>query len=150
MTQHPEPFQIQHRPFAEAQVDIAQVRQTVFQQEQGVDPTLDWDGQDPTCHHLIAYIAEKPVGVARLRPLADAKAKLERVAVLKPWRGQGIGTALVQDAIAFGQTLNLNLLLLHAQLPSVPFYVLLGFSPSGEPFVEANIPHQKMTRPLRY
>jgi predicted GNAT family N-acyltransferase len=72
------------------------------------------------------------------------------VAVLKPWRGQGIGTALVQDAIAFGQTLNLNLLLLHAQLPSVPFYVLLGFSPSGEPFVEANIPHQKMTRPLRY
>jgi predicted GNAT family N-acyltransferase len=122
----------------------------VFQQEQGVDPTLDWDCQDPTCHHLIAYIAEKPVGVARLRPLADAKAKLERVAVLKPWRGQGIGKALVKDAIAFGQTLNLDLLVLHAQLPSVPFYALLGFSLSGEAFIEANIPHQKMARPLRH
>jgi predicted GNAT family N-acyltransferase len=144
MTHPPDSLQILPSTFQAAHADIARIRQIVFQQEQGVAPALDWDGQDDQCHHLIAYIDQDPVGVARLRPLETEMAKLERVAVLKPWRGQGIGKALVQTAIALVQTQNIEILVLHAQLPSVPFYESLGFTASGDPFLEANIPHLKM------
>lgn len=39
---------------------------------------------------------------------------------------------------------NPPLLRLHAQLPAVPFYERFGFHSVGEPFLEANLPHQLM------
>lgn len=151
-------LQICHCSFQDARLDIALVRETVFQQEQGVASTLDWDGLDDRCDHLIAYIHQLPVGVARLRSLDSAIefepskkiTKLERVAVLKPWRGQGIGQALVKATIDFAQRQGVTLLTLHAQLPSVSFYEALGFIPSSQPFSEAGIEHIKMMKRLHH
>jgi predicted GNAT family N-acyltransferase len=141
-------LQIYHRPFQEWQKDIALVRETVFHHEQGVDPTLDWDGLDDQCDHFVAYILQNPVGVARLRSLDTTIAKLERVAVLKPWRRLGIGQELVKAAIHQAATQGITTLTLHAQLPSVAFYEALGFIPIGQPFTEADIDHLKMTKHL--
>jgi predicted GNAT family N-acyltransferase len=141
-------LQIHHRSFQAFRRDIAHIRELVFQQEQGVDPSLDWDGLDDRCDHLVAYILQKPVGVARLRSLDATIAKLERVAVLKVWRGLGIGQALVNAAIDVATTRGVTILTLHAQLPSVSFYEALGFIPSGESFLEAGIGHLKMVKQL--
>lgn len=139
-------LQLDHCSFREFQTEIAQVRQAVFQEEQGIDSALDEDGQDDHCYHWIASINQTPIGVARLRPLSATTAKLERVAVLKPWRRKGIGQALVQAAIAFAQTQGIQVLYLHAQSPTVPFYETLGFRTTGAPFPEAGIVHFKMSR----
>jgi predicted GNAT family N-acyltransferase len=141
---------IYYRPFQEWQEDIALVRETVFHHEQGIDPTLDWDGLDDQCDHFVAYLFHNPVGVARLRPLDTTIAKLERVAVLKTWRGLGIGQGLVKAAIHRATTQGITTLTLHAQLPSVSFYEALGFIPTGQPFTEASIDHLKMTRTVHH
>jgi predicted GNAT family N-acyltransferase len=143
-------LQIHRCSFQDFRRDIAPVRETVFQQEQGVDSTLDWDGLDDQCDHLVAYILKKPVGVARLRSLDATIAKLERVAVLKVWRGLGIGQALVNAAIDVAITQGVTILTLHAQLPSVPFYEALGFNASGQSFLEAGIEHLKMIKKLQH
>lgn len=48
---------------------IETIRRLVFQSEQGVEPELDFDGQDETSVQIIAYLDNEPVGTARIRYL---------------------------------------------------------------------------------
>ena len=50
---------------------IENIRIRVFQQEQGVDPALEFDGYDDYCVHFIAYLAQKPIGTTRIRYIED-------------------------------------------------------------------------------
>jgi predicted GNAT family N-acyltransferase len=128
---------------------IHRIRTAVFQVEQGIDPSLDWDGLDLKSVHLLAIIGGEGVGCARLRECEDSSnLKLERLAVLKPYRHQGIGGEIVQTAIAYSQSQGYTTLILHAQLPTVEFYKQLGFTAVGEPFEEAAIAHLKMEKTL--
>jgi predicted GNAT family N-acyltransferase len=128
---------------------IHRIRTAVFQLEQGIDPSLDWDGLDLKSIHLLATVGGEGAGCARLREYADASAlKLERLAVLKAYRHQGIGREIVHTAIAYSQSQEYATLILHAQLPTVEFYKRLGFMAVGNPFEEAAIMHLKMEKTL--
>jgi predicted GNAT family N-acyltransferase len=135
--------------YAEATSAIQFVRQAVFQQEQQIDPALDFDGLDEIALHLVAYDNTEPVGTARIRQLDDRVAKLERVAVVSNYRGQGIGKALIQAAIEWLKQQNAAEIKLNAQLPSKHFYQKLGFEQCGEEFEEAGIPHIQMRKLLQ-
>lgn len=128
---------------------IHRIRTAVFQIEQGIAPSLDWDGLDLKSVHLLATVGGEGAGCARLRECEDSSTvKLERLAVLKPYRRQGIGGEIVQTAIAYSQSQGYTTLVLHAQLPTVEFYKQLGFTAVGEPFEEAAIVHLKMKKTL--
>ncbi|HBL14022.1 MAG TPA: GNAT family N-acetyltransferase, partial [Cyanobacteria bacterium UBA11162] len=62
--------------------EIRAVRVQVFQIEQGVDPALEFDGNDETATHILAYLDNQPVGTTRIRYLNNQTAKIERLAVL--------------------------------------------------------------------
>jgi predicted GNAT family N-acyltransferase len=128
---------------------VYKIRYLVFQIEQGVDPTLEFDGEDECAHHLIAFLDKKAVGTARIRFLEDQTAKVERVAVLSEVRGQGIG----QKLMIYIETLLLERqvteVYMHAQEPVREFYEKLGFVPEGKQFEEAGIPHVTMRKLLR-
>jgi predicted GNAT family N-acyltransferase len=129
---------------------IRRIRTSVFQEEQGIDPALEWDGLDQQSVHLIATVRGDSAGVARLREIpGSSHLKLERLAVLPAYRRQGIGAKIVQTAIAYSQSQGYTTLLLHAQLPTVEFYKQLGFTAVGEPFEEAAIAHLKMEQTLK-
>lgn len=123
---------------------IQAIRYQVFQVEQGVDPALEFDGQDEAAIHLLAHLNGEPVGTARIRLLSDQLAKIERVAVLSACRGRGIGKQLVEEAIVFLNTKNIPEIKLNAQLYVKDFYQKLGFEQRGEVFEEAGIPHIEM------
>jgi len=123
---------------------IQAIRYQVFQVEQGVNPALEFDGQDETAIHLLACLEGKPVGTARIRLLSDQLAKIERVAVLSTCRGQGIGKRLMEEAIVFLNTKNISEIKINAQLYVKDFYQKLGFEQRGEVFEEAGIPHIEM------
>ena len=132
--------------FEDAKAAIQMIRHQVFQQEQNVEPDLDFDGLDDTMPHLIAYHQSEPVGTARIRSLDLYKVKLERMAVLSVYRGQGVGKALVQEAIAFAKAQNISEIQLNAQIHAKEFYRKLGFEPYGEEFDEAGIAHVSMKK----
>lgn len=127
---------------------IRNIREAVFQQEQGINPELDWDGLDQTSIHLVAKVGGQSVGVARLREMAGCPTslKLERLAVLEAYRQRGIGREIVHTAIAYSQEQNYTKIALHAQMSTVRFYEQLKFIAIGEPFQEAGIMHLKMER----
>ena len=77
------------------------IRRQVFVLEQQVPEELEWDGRDAQSVHVMAEtLSAKPIGTARL--LTDGH--IGRMAVLKPWRGQGAGTAITRIAHRYSTT----------------------------------------------
>lgn len=124
---------------------LTSLRRTVFVEEQGVPENEEWDGADPDCRHFLADDHEgRPIGTARLMP----SGQIGRMAVLAPWRGQGIGARLLELAVDAARGSNYPSIFLHAQSHAVGFYERAGFKATGAPFMEAGIEHREMTLPL--
>ena len=128
---------------------IQEIRRSVFQIGQGVEPAVDFDGQDETSEQIIAYVDNQPVGTARIRYLDNQTAKIERLAVLSTARGQGIGKKIMQTAIDVIAKKDVQEVLIHAQEYIKDLHQQLGFEQEGERFEEAAIPHVKMRKKLR-
>ncbi|MBW4527860.1 MAG: GNAT family N-acetyltransferase [Phormidium tanganyikae FI6-MK23] len=137
-------FSIKVADFERDLSDIFAIRTRVFQDEQGVDPAMEFDGLDQTATHFLAYDEETAIGTARIRFLDAHTAKLERVAVLANLRKHGVGRKIVETALEFLANKNISDLRIHAQISVVAFYQKLGFVTEGEGFEEAGIPHIKM------
>ena len=117
------------------------IRRTVFIEEQNVPEVIELDSFDKTAAHILAFDREKPVGTARWRSAGNG-IKLERFAVLKEFRGMGIGKLLVQFIMEhLGSDKRIYL---HAQESVVAFYEKFDFQVQGELFSEADIPHRQM------
>ncbi|WP_456416248.1 GNAT family N-acetyltransferase [Thiolapillus sp.] len=117
------------------------VREKVFVQEQRVPVELEWDGLDAECQHFLAEDAKgNPIGTGRLLP----DGHIGRMAVLREWRGRGVGSALLQRLMEEGRKQNFSTLVLAAQLQAMPFYEKAGFHAEGEVFDDAGIPHRNM------
>ena len=131
-----------------------EIRIRVFCEEQGVSRHLELDGQDDHCRHFLALgnsgagSPGLPVGTARMRPLGDGVAKLERIAVLPHYRGQSVGRLLVEQTIAAAIDDGHLRATMHAQSQAKPFYEKLGFIQTGPAFMEAGMPHVRMDRAL--
>jgi predicted GNAT family N-acyltransferase len=128
---------------------LRNIRETVFVQEQNVPTELEWDELDRDCLHLIAFSPEgTPIGTARLL-LIGMVGKIGRMAVLKEWRTRGVGHALVLRLLEEAKKRRIMQLILHAQRQAVGFYERFGFEATGDPFMEAGIPHVKMVLHLQ-
>jgi predicted GNAT family N-acyltransferase len=132
--------------------DARAIRNLVFCQEQYVAPEVEWDGLDPSCEHFVILEGDDAIGAARLRdyegPDGKRWAKIERVAVLPEHRGRKAGWDLMEAVIHRAKERGFATALLNAQMTVESFYEALGFVAEGEPFVEADIGHIRMTRAL--
>lgn len=122
------------------------IRRAVFCVEQGVSENLEIDGRDPGCRHYLLRLGGRAIGTARVRPIESGLSKIERVAILAPHRGGGLGSALMRRVLRDLDDAGCETALLHAQAHSETFYRALGFATKGAPFEEAGIPHVRMLR----
>lgn len=137
----PATFTLEAVDYTSALPELRSVRETVFVQEQSVPLELEWDELDPLCHHVLARdSAGLPIGTGRLTP----EHKIGRMAVLAPWRGRGVGDALLLALLEQARSLGWRRISLNSQTSAIAFYARRGFLPCGEPFVEAGIDHQAM------
>lgn len=135
--------------YSEERASIQSIRQAVFQEEQGVDRALDFDGLDETAEQMVAYLDEQPVGTARMRYLNEKTVKIERLAVLPIARGQGIGKKITEKALEVAIQNNISEVVIHAQDYVKVLYQKLGFVEEGERFTEGGIVHIKMKKKLQ-
>ncbi|WP_096608093.1 GNAT family N-acetyltransferase [Calothrix sp. NIES-2100] len=127
---------------------IKAIRIAVFQEEQGVDSALEFDGKDEISQHLIAYLNQEAVGTTRIRYLDNQTAKIERLAVLAQARKKGIGKQIMEKAIEIIASQSIPEVVIHSQEYVKSLYEKMGFIPEGEIFIEADIPHVKMKKKL--
>ena len=117
------------------------IRRNVFVKEQNISEKIEFDDENVDATYFIAQYKNIFVGTARYR-LTDFGIKLERFAVLKPYRNLGIGKKLALHIL--NSVKDETLIYLHAQESVIEFYSNLGFKRIGSQFFEAEIPHQKM------
>lgn len=128
-----------------SQAQLTFVRRQVFILEHGVDEQDEWDGQDDSAVHFVAFgTTAVPVGVCRL----TKSGQLGRLAVLPNYRHQGYGTLLLRKALQVAREMRLEQIYLHALVDVQMFYQAFGFETDGRIFLEAGKPHIKMTRQL--
>jgi predicted GNAT family N-acyltransferase len=104
----------------------------------------DNGGGTPCARHiaLLTHAAGRPIGCARLLP----DGHVGRMAVLRPWRGRGVGRALLQAALARAALAGFTVVRLNAQVHALDFYRREGFEAFGDVFSDAGIPHRAMQR----
>jgi len=125
-----------------------EVRRQAFVEEQGISVGLVFDDRDRKALHVVVTDDEGVVGTARVLFLVDNQAKLERMAILKARRNQGIGRGIISFLGEELKTRQVKQVVLHAQYGVVAFYKACGFEESGSPFWEAGIKHRKMMKRL--
>mgnify|MGYP003339035247 FL=1 len=118
------------------------LRVEVFVVEQGVPVELEWDEADEVSTHTVAY-DQSGQAVATGRLLPDGH--IGRMAVRKSARGQGIGTQVLSALLHEAKRQQFQKLVLHAQTHAIEFYAKHGFQSEGDEFLEAGIPHRRMT-----
>lgn len=128
--------------------DALNIRKKVFIEEQHVPELIEIDGKDAICYHLVGYLDNNPVATARVKNGEDQHLlKLQRVAIIKEHRHQGIGRLLMDEIEHWGRIKGYKEIRLAAQDAVIPFYQSLNYSvldPDG--FIEANIPHHNMVK----
>ncbi|ERP92755.1 MAG: GNAT family N-acetyltransferase [Alcanivoracaceae bacterium] len=129
----------------ESETALRNLRQQVFIDEQHVPEELEWDGEDDQAVHFMALDAnQQPVGCIRLLPTGQ----ISRLCVLSEQRNNGVGSSLLVAAEDAARGLGMEEIFLHAQTHATSFYEAAGFSVSGGIFMDANIPHRQMFKPL--
>jgi predicted GNAT family N-acyltransferase len=118
------------------------VREQVFVREQAVPIELEWDEFDPLCQHVVAEAAGQAIGSGWLLP----DGHIGRMAVLESWRGQGVGSAILEALLRLARDSGIRRVRLNAQSRAVAFYRRHGFIAEGEEFIEVGIPHRSMWR----
>jgi predicted GNAT family N-acyltransferase len=154
------PFTVSIVDWAECGGALSQVRFEVFVREQGVPPEIELDVNDanPTyCVHAAALDDEHQT-IATGRLLLDSKlarvggighiGRIGRMAVVKRWRGNGVGVALLECLTNEAKRRGYGEVMLYAQTHATAFYFKRGFLSHGGEFVEAGMPHQEMRRKL--
>ena len=136
-------LEIKQVVYQQAKKQIDRIRTEVFQIEQQISAELEFDGLDAAATQLLAYWKEEAVGTARIRDVDPQTVKIERLAVLSFARGKGIGTKLMEYAIALYPN---RTIVVHAQEYIKELYLQLGFEPEGNIFTEAGIPHLAMKK----
>jgi predicted GNAT family N-acyltransferase len=127
--------------------ELAHIRTEVFIKEQQVPLQDEWDGKDETATHFLVQSDTQAIGCARL--LVDELNQIQhfhigRVAMLRPFRAQGIGQQLMNFILAHCAKTAPYPIYLHAQINRQAFYEHLGFISQGPEFLDAGIPHISM------
>lgn len=138
-------LRIELMAWGDARSEASRIRSAVFVAEQGVPAELEMDEMDARCLHALAFEGNEPVGTGRLLP----DGHLGRMAVLKAWRGRGVGAALLERLVRAARERGDREVLLSAQVHALGFYRARGFTAFGEVYDEAGIPHQQMRLALR-
>lgn len=142
------PFIIRRVTWQDSERSLRTVRTEVFIHEQCVPETLEWDGEDPHAIHALALdLKGSPIGTGRLL-LHGGRAHIGRMAVLPAWRGQGVGASLLSCLLDEAKRRGASSVFLNAQTSAVPFYERFDFVREGAEFLDAGIPHYRMTLAL--
>lgn len=130
-------------------IDALRIRSEVFMKEQGVPVSLEIDENEAYAIHFVCYNDEnKALGTCRLLPINASTVKLQRMAVLKPYRKQRIGFLLMEEAEIFAKKQGFKEIILGAQMTALPFYEKLGYHSFGEEFLDAGMKHLNMRKEL--
>lgn len=130
--------------------DIIDIRTEVFVVEQEFKE--EFDDIDNNCTFLVMYDNDLPVAMCRYFKVEDKSYDntyvIGRIAVIKEYRGKGIGSEIVAEGEKRIRDIGAEYAVLSAQLRAKEFYKKLGYVSEGETYYEEWCEHIKMRKKL--
>lgn len=123
------------------------VRMNVFVEEQNVPSEEELDELDASATHFITYDDMLPIAASRLR-FVDEYGKLERICVLKDYRGKSYGKQIILEMEKVIAAKGYKKAKLNAQTHAENFYRKLGYQTVSGEFLDAGIPHVTMIKEM--
>ena len=130
--------------------DAAEIRYTVFVDEQGFSRENEMDDTDPLAWHVVLCDGETPIATGRLFPdnTCPDKFHIGRVAALKSCRGLGLGKQLMEELESYALSLGATNITLGAQLRAKGFYEKCGYQSFGNIYLDEHCEHINMEKKL--
>lgn len=128
--------------------EAKEIRREVFMKEQGF--CHEFDDIDTISRHIVMFDGGK--GVATCRVFWDEKEQcydIGRVAVVKEYRGRGMGEKMMLAAEQCIQRMGGKEAALSGQVRVAPFYEKMGYSRQGEEYLDEGCPHVKLKKDLQ-
>ena len=123
--------------------EIKKIRTVVFLHEQNIPEELEWDEYDKSAFHFGLFY--KSCLVAYARSIENNVYWIGRMTVHKEYRNIGIGSHLLELAIAFLRDRNSQKdIFVSAQVPAIYFYEKNNFSVRRKTYLDAGILHTDM------
>lgn len=133
--------------FNDVTEDTRYIRETVFVLEQGF--TEEFDEIDKKSIHILIKINNKRAATARIfKSDSGNKWTVGRFAVLKEYRGKGLGSYLMQKVEEKIKEQGGMIAELSAQKQAEKFYSSLGYIPMGDIYYDQHAPHIHMEKKL--
>ena len=108
----------------------------------------EFDKLDNTAYHLVIYKDEQPIAVGRMYFKDKTTMILGRIAALKEYRGQKLGSKVVTALENKARELGCLETELSAQQQAQKFYEKLGYKPDGDMYYDEWCPHVTMKKIL--
>ena len=131
------------------------IREVVFIEEAAIPLEIERDDLDVSAFHVLAILGGHAIGTGRLvdsdeTPPGESGVwkRIGRMAVLAKHRKAGAGRAILEVLEARARESKARGIVLHAQVHAQKFYEHLGYTPFGDVFEEAGIPHIRMWKKL--
>ncbi|MDO4327327.1 MAG: GNAT family N-acetyltransferase [bacterium] len=105
----------------------------------GVRHELDERDTPDTPYILVFDEEDKPAGTCRLHILDETHAKIERVSVLKQYRGSGAGRTVIQAAELWLKELGIQNVLINSREGAVGFYEKQGYKTDWETYQKGKL-----------
>ena len=133
---------------APSYADALCLRDEVLRKPLGLEWTNAELEDEKHCIHVVGIEETQVIATLLLRPIDAANVRMRQVAVHPNKQGLGIGAKLVSFAEELTGKLGYSGIRAHVRVPVAGFYRKLGYTISGDPFMEVTIPHLLATKQI--
>ena len=98
--------------------------------------------------HMAALEDDRMLGCCMLVDEGQKTVRLRQMAVVNDVQGKGIGRALMQFAENLARDRGYQRITMHARKNAIGFYEKMGYTKTGNEFMEITIPHYVMEKEL--
>ena len=134
-----------YKKFTGLNEDIIKIRTDVFVDEQGFKN--EFDERDKTCSHIVLYDKNKPIATCRYF-LENDNYHIGRVAIIKEYRGQHLGSKIMQITEEEIKKDGGKIIEVSAQVRVSEFYKKLGYKNIGNIYLDEYCEHIRMIKTL--
>ena len=125
--------------------EAAEIRRKVFMEEQGFEN--EFDDTDSISLHCVLYCGGKSAAAGRMYG-EGSLAHIGRIAVLKEYRGKGLGSLMMNELEKQARERGYTGTALSAQCRAQRFYEANGYTARGDIYADEGVPHIMMYKDL--
>lgn len=127
---------------------IIQLRFNVMREPLGLGFTKEELDKEKDNIHIGAFEDEELLGCCMLAKVDAETLQLRQMAVKDNLQRKGIGGSILSFAENLCRDKGYRKIMMHARDTAVGFYEKFGYTVTGEPFTEINLPHRIMEKNL--